>query len=107
MIEAHIEYAPLTQGHKVWLIDRSEHGPPRIGAIQTTQVGDDLVWLTWDPAEEPAPTLHFPSGALEALMTAANHVVSSTDATLDALADARGIRDRLLVLIENRWSESS
>lgn len=60
---------------------------------------------SWEPVERQArlpdtPTIRFDEEVLEGILREAGKVMQATDATVDALADTRQVRDRLLKLIE-------
>lgn len=53
-----------------------------------------------DEAAEIPPTLRLPFEALDEIVRALPGKVTANDATLDALIDARSVRDRLLTMVE-------
>lgn len=62
--------------------------------------------IVWDTTEETGDIpvfLTLRRDVLEALAKALGEFVPATDATVEALKDARTTRDRLLTLIEEGW----
>lgn len=59
-----------------------------------------LVWREVAENEEWPVFVRLPPEVLEALARAAANVVPATDATVEALADTRMVRDRLLAIVE-------
>lgn len=101
-MRARIEQNFATAGHRIWLYDRV------MGKLHVLRLNDRGWIKEWETVDEGqadvAPTLEFPDGAFEALLDEARAHVSATDATVDALRDAREVRDRLLALVEDGWS---
>lgn len=60
-----------------------------------------------DDGRTPAPTMFLPADALEALIAAAAGVTPAVPAHVEALEDARDVRDRLLTLVENERAAQS
>lgn len=84
---------------KVWLY---RPAGPNLTA-QVIGVGEDghlLMRNIEDGAALPAPSFILPGQALEALVREATKVLPPSDATVDALKDAREMRDRLLAMVE-------
>jgi hypothetical protein len=105
-MEARVEYDFVTGGHRVWLYERGFGGLKVIRFEYRIDEHGNLLppWTVWedvDPHSEVKPTLILPRDGLEALMVAAGEHVKATDATVDALADARSVRDRMITLVEN------
>lgn len=62
-----------------------------------------IVWATTEDGAEVPVFLSLQRDVLEALAKALGEFVPAVDATVEALKDARGVRDRLLVLVEEGW----
>ena len=63
----------------------------------------DIIWENIDAAAEVPVFLLLREDVVEALIRSALEVTQASDATVEALKDARTIRDRLLVLVEKGW----
>ena len=91
---------------KPWLdsydVRMGDGGP---SAYHAESVGEDgyIVYRTTnDPSTDVPPFLRLSRSELEALAKAILAEERPEDATVDALKDARGVRDRLLSMLEAR-----
>lgn len=77
--------------------------------IYASGTGDDgeLEWTTIDEGASFEPLFRCSKDVLEGLARALNDVTQSSDQTLEALADARQTRDRLLTMIEGAWDRQA
>lgn len=93
-----IERKPWLDGYDVWL------GDPGPRSYIAESVGPDgyIVYRESDPAVVTEPFLRLTHSELEALSKAILATERPEDATLDALKDARAVRDRLLSMLEAR-----
>lgn len=93
-MEAHIERDWIRRTVKVWIYERAGGGH-----IVYRQDGDE-----WKIAQgellPDEPTFVFPESMLEAIVKESSGFVQASDATVDALKDAREVRDRLLAIVE-------
>lgn len=98
-MEAHVEKDILTRHVKVWIWQpRGRHSFDQIVAAEP---GGEVILQTFeDMSVQPPPSFILPEDALKALVAAASDVLPPSDATVDALKDARVVRDRLLTLVE-------
>lgn len=97
-VEAILEEDWQAAGFNVWLREGGRYGRilvPGRGAGYT--IREDL---EPERADRPGPSLFLPEEALEAIAAAAAGVAPAVPAHVDALADARAQRDRLLALLE-------
>ena len=103
-MKVRIEGNFATAGHRVWLYDRMVHG---LRVLRLPPIGETGGFPYWEDVDSSAaeitPTVELPAGALEALIAEGEEHVPTTSATVDALKDAREVRDRLLALVEEGW----
>ena len=95
-IRAFIERKPWLDSYDVWL------GDPGPRSYIAEKVGEDghIVYRETDPGAVQEPFLRLTHSELEALAKAILETERPEDATLDALKDARSVRDRLLTMLE-------
>lgn len=82
-----------------WEITLVEHGRGPNGWAYSYEDGN-LIPNEVKPGGTVPATLVLPYEAVEAIVAALPGKVTASDATLDALVDTRGTRDRLLALVE-------
>lgn len=97
-MKAQIEWAWAMDAMHVFLYDRGPYS-----AFYTVGEEGRLVRHEWvaEGPEPMEPALVLGRDALEAIVQAASEKMPPQDATVDALKDARGVRDRLLALVEH------
>lgn len=99
-MRAKIEHNWQDNTVSVWILEDSLS---RLAVLDSSlEVFHDLPPST---ADVPPPTLRLPVPAFEALVREAGTTTQASDATVEALRDTREIRDRLLTMVEKRWSE--
>jgi len=97
--KVHIEEDFPTGGHRVYVLGRPFPGEPR-SILRADGNWEKLPEAGhYGPGDTP-PTLVLPDGALDALVQAAVGASPPQPATQEALQDTRGVRDRLLGLVE-------
>lgn len=62
-------------------------------------------WVKTEYGQVVPPTYRLRAEAFEALSVAMGSYTQSSDATVDALKDSRMVRDRLLKLVEDGWTQ--
>lgn len=101
MIDVHVEYEHIADAFAVTIYSRVAGGI-------IIHRPDEQGWIRPDFETTPdnvqvEPSLHLPRQVVEALVEKATGKLRPSDATLDALTDAREVRDRLLTLVEEGW----
>jgi hypothetical protein len=98
--KVHLEPDWIMQGVKVYLLASHESR----GGVTAAWVGlgDDRapILQNFAQGEEIPPAMILPRDWLEAIVREASGIMPATDATVDALNDARVVRDRLLTIVE-------
>lgn len=99
-MKAKVQFDALSFNARVWIYEQSF----RSNDVQVLKLDGTSVpsWVEHDGSSrlDADPTLVLPIGALEALVKAASDVLPANDATVDALKDAREVRDRTFGLLE-------
>lgn len=96
-MRCHIERDWSRDAVKVWL-----YQPGRDMNAQVIGIADDgyLTMQNFEPGQDAPPSFILPTEALEALVKAGSDVLPPSDATVDALQDARAVRDQALGMVE-------
>lgn len=95
-MKAKIERDWMSQMVKVWLY--TDGGPD----VHVLGADGAMHPHRADVADLPEPTFRLPEEGLAAVVREASNILPVTDATSAHLADAIGVRERLLVLVEAR-----
>lgn len=103
-VRAHVERNWLTRQINIWLYDQAgrftiTYAIGAEGELVGIKHEDDGMGKLPD-----RPTLSLPQEAFEAIVKEGAGIVPPSEATHDALVDARAQRDRLLAMVESEWA---
>ena len=101
-MNVHMQRSWARMGYDITFYERD---PFRVARLNDNAM-NGLTWEVADEQSEIAPTLHLPGDALEALLAEAEKVIPVSHATERHLTDAVTVRDRLLKLVEEGWTNA-
>lgn len=102
-MKCHIEKEWSSKRTSIWIYYGESELTFTLDLGEETDFSGNSKWVQTKWGEGPAkPTLTLGEREFEALTRAMGQHTQSSDATVEALKDARVVRDRLLTMIENQ-----